>query len=420
LQVSVKVKAKDEAKAAKWGVGKHKVDKLEYKQWELEDLHRQIREEERNPKILVRAPPQTVLFLSQGVQLFLSGAAMRSKLRYMFGARAVSAWSDSLEFCAGSARRVDSLLNTAVRRTLTSFAESRSRAAQDSSAAFVTARTRLTQSVATTGLMSFNEGLWNASVAPAPNDVLWQNLARRGWERSLRNTLGWAIFVTIIIMFVPVVALLQQVINLQGYAKDGNWAQTILDLPVAGRALLLVPFTAVCNTAAHALCRTLQIALRALRARESGSCRLLQSACGILSLGAACVAVTSVRRTVRMIAAQGACWPHCQRRAAHARSPACHACSAHQGRATDARVDHLPRARAHHPQARREEGRELAVELRHRLPRARLSLSSSASVPAVLHAACSRPLSPLQASCLCRQLCAHHCAATAGPAVPTN
>ena len=113
-----------------------------------------------------------------------------------------------------------------------------SRVQNESCAAFVTARTRLTQSVSTTGLISFDTNYWTAEPAPQPDDVIWGNVAYRGFERSVRTWLAWAIFIGLVLLFIPIVAFLQQIINLDSYAKytPNNWAGAILDLPVVGGA----------------------------------------------------------------------------------------------------------------------------------------------------------------------------------------
>ena len=238
VQCKAKVKKGDEAAIAKWGgVGKHKVDKMEYSIWELEHLYSQIREKEAETHGLVRS--NSTLHYSDG----LRGSDLRLLLRCWV--RFVQ-----LQLCMhdgyGSLCGVCTLHVTLAWRSMVPDSvwvqaySGQVQCMQETSAAFVTTRTRLTQSVATTGLMSFNEDLWTTKVAPAPNDVIWSNLALRGWERSIRNVISWVLFVVLIIMFFPIVALLQQIINLQSYAKDGNWAQTILNLPVAGRAPLLL------------------------------------------------------------------------------------------------------------------------------------------------------------------------------------
>ena len=60
----------------------------------------------------------------------------------------------------------------------------------------------------------------------------------RGWERGLRALLGWGILVCIIIFFLPLVTLLQQVINLDQLASQGgvSWAASISNVPFIGRA----------------------------------------------------------------------------------------------------------------------------------------------------------------------------------------
>lgn len=60
----------------------------------------------------------------------------------------------------------------------------------------------------------------------------------RGWERGLRGLLNWGVLITLILCFLPIVTLLQQLINLEQYAarKDtlGKIAKGILDVPLIG------------------------------------------------------------------------------------------------------------------------------------------------------------------------------------------
>ena len=101
---------------------------------------------------------------------------------------------------------------------------------QESAAAFVTVRNRLTQSVSTTGLMSYDEDYWVAHQAPPPNDIIWGNVKARGWERTVRGLLSWAAFGLMIFFFIPVVAAIQQLINLEGFREDSSVVDWILDL----------------------------------------------------------------------------------------------------------------------------------------------------------------------------------------------
>jgi hypothetical protein len=72
-----------------------------------------------------------------------------------------------------------------------------------------------------------------------PEQVIWKNVAWRGWERGVRSLLAWGILVTIIIFMLPIIAILQQLINLEGYSKkpgnEGYWARWVLRLPFIGR-----------------------------------------------------------------------------------------------------------------------------------------------------------------------------------------
>lgn len=110
---------------------------------------------------------------------------------------------------------------------------------QETSAAFVQLRSRQDQTALATGLLSYREDLWKASAAPDPAEIIWGSVSWRGWERSLRSMLVWGIFMGMLILMLPIIALIQQIVNLEGYAKQdgtvGDIAQGILDLPVVAR-----------------------------------------------------------------------------------------------------------------------------------------------------------------------------------------
>lgn len=112
---------------------------------------------------------------------------------------------------------------------------------EETSAAFVQLRSRQDQTALATGLLSYREDLWKASAAPDPAEIIWGSVSWRGWERSLRSMLVWGIFMGMLILMLPIIALIQQIVNLEGYAKQdgtvGDIAQGILDLPVVAQVL---------------------------------------------------------------------------------------------------------------------------------------------------------------------------------------
>lgn len=89
--------------------------------------------------------------------------------------------------------------------------------------------------------MSVHSRLWRTHAAPDPCDVMWHNAQWRSWERGLRAVLGWGLFAALILCFVPVVAFVQSLINLETYAQrpgnKGAWARALLGAPVIGSAL---------------------------------------------------------------------------------------------------------------------------------------------------------------------------------------
>lgn len=105
---------------------------------------------------------------------------------------------------------------------------------QDTSAAFVTLTSRKMQTVLAASELSRNARYWRTSPAPDPCDIIWANVSRRVWERVVRQIAGWAIFAALVVSFVPVVAFVQSLINLEAYAakEHGAWARWLLDAPV--------------------------------------------------------------------------------------------------------------------------------------------------------------------------------------------
>jgi hypothetical protein len=107
---------------------------------------------------------------------------------------------------------------------------------QETSAAFVTMSSRQMQSSVAMGMLSYNEGYWKTSPAPAPAEIIWNNVQLRGWERGIRQLMSWGLVVALIIFFVPIVAFVQTLVNLEKLqnAKGFGWIGTLLDLPFIG------------------------------------------------------------------------------------------------------------------------------------------------------------------------------------------
>ena len=70
------------------------------------------------------------------------------------------------------------------------------------------------------GLQSHNESYWQTSVAPGPQEVIWDSIAYRGWERSIRLLIAWGMFVTMCLFYFIPVAFIQQLLSLEKYEPD--------------------------------------------------------------------------------------------------------------------------------------------------------------------------------------------------------
>lgn len=79
---------------------------------------------------------------------------------------------------------------------------------KDSSAAFVTFRKRLTQVQASSALQYHDKTYWHTEAASGPQEIIWSNLTYRGWERSIRFILAWALFTAMLLFYtIPIVAI---------------------------------------------------------------------------------------------------------------------------------------------------------------------------------------------------------------------
>lgn len=105
---------------------------------------------------------------------------------------------------------------------------------QETQTAFVVMRTRQARASAATGLLHADGSAWKTEGAPASNEVIWGNVATPAKRRFLGSLASWGILIAIMVFFLPILAALQQIVNLKGYAEPGNWAEWILDAPVLG------------------------------------------------------------------------------------------------------------------------------------------------------------------------------------------
>eukprot|EP00892_Ulva_mutabilis_P001308 jgi/Ulvmu1/11178/UM072_0014.1 len=104
-------------------------------------------------------------------------------------------------------------------------------------ASFVSLRTRQAQAVASTGLLSIDATSWLTQCAPNSREIIWNNVTCPHQQRGLRRLMGWGILALVIVFFFPIIFGLQQIVNLEGYAEPGNWAQWLLDAPLLGNLL---------------------------------------------------------------------------------------------------------------------------------------------------------------------------------------
>jgi len=78
---------------------------------------------------------------------------------------------------------------------------------------FVTFKRRTAQVVAAGALMCEDLTAWRVQAAPRPNEIIWQNLGLRSWERSSRGALMWICFILLTLFFLIPVAAIQAILT---------------------------------------------------------------------------------------------------------------------------------------------------------------------------------------------------------------
>lgn len=86
-------------------------------------------------------------------------------------------------------------------------------------AAFVTFKDRFTANAAATGLHSYDETAWRVQPAPSSDEIVWGNLPMRHKQKVARTAGMWAVFVVLLIFYLPVTAAIQAVVNLDNVKK---------------------------------------------------------------------------------------------------------------------------------------------------------------------------------------------------------
>lgn len=103
-------------------------------------------------------------------------------------------------------------------------------------AAFVTFNDRLNANAAATGLHSYDEAAWRVQPAPDSDEVLWGNLPMRRSQRVARGLITGAIFVAILVFYLPVTAAIQAVVNLDN-VKSVPGLGKVTELPFVTQVL---------------------------------------------------------------------------------------------------------------------------------------------------------------------------------------
>eukprot|EP01025_Chloroclados_australasicus_P044560 TRINITY_DN4839_c0_g1_i1.p1 TRINITY_DN4839_c0_g1~~TRINITY_DN4839_c0_g1_i1.p1 ORF type:complete len:864 (-),score=85.35 TRINITY_DN4839_c0_g1_i1:389-2929(-) len=116
-----------------------------------------------------------------------------------------------------------------------------------SSSAFVTFRKRVPQAVSASAFLTHDERFWRTRQAPAPTDIIWNNLMYRLWEKNWRNLISWTLYILMIAFYAIPVAFVQALIT-EFFSPDNiqiEFLRNVLQGIVPGLALkiflILVP-----------------------------------------------------------------------------------------------------------------------------------------------------------------------------------
>eukprot|EP00878_Enallax_costatus_P008398 GHUV01008778.1.p1 GENE.GHUV01008778.1~~GHUV01008778.1.p1 ORF type:complete len:750 (+),score=167.74 GHUV01008778.1:924-3173(+) len=103
-------------------------------------------------------------------------------------------------------------------------------------AAFVTFNDRACANSAATGLQTYDETAWRVQPAPGDDEIIWNNLGMRYKQRSARTIIVWAVFIVILIFYLPVTAAIQAVVNLDNARKIPGLGK-VADIPFITQVL---------------------------------------------------------------------------------------------------------------------------------------------------------------------------------------
>ena len=85
--------------------------------------------------------------------------------------------------------------------------------------AFVKFKTRSLQCKVATNLHHHNETAWIIQQAPAPDDVIWENIGMRSWERIARMSFFWGVYVFLLFFYIVPVSAIQAMIEVPRLAN---------------------------------------------------------------------------------------------------------------------------------------------------------------------------------------------------------
>ena len=90
---------------------------------------------------------------------------------------------------------------------------------------------RAAQVRAATSLHHHDETYWCITRAPSPDEILWGNLGIRAWQRGLRFSLLWMLYLGLLFVFVIPIVAVQGLINLEALVEWSGGLKALTSTP---------------------------------------------------------------------------------------------------------------------------------------------------------------------------------------------
>ena len=90
---------------------------------------------------------------------------------------------------------------------------------------------RAAQVRAATSLHHHDETYWCITRAPSPDEILWDNLGIRAWQRGLRFSLLWLLYLGLLFVFIIPIVAVQGLINLEALVDFSRGLKVLTSTP---------------------------------------------------------------------------------------------------------------------------------------------------------------------------------------------